>query len=122
MVELKQFYFQTKMKIFKIVQKQYAILCISSSTVSNQPSQFLCNKKVLFGLSLYAYLIGSQFVYILYEADDFMEYMNGISATFASMLVFVCFAAILFGASTVFAIIEHMEQLINTSEQHIFSL
>lgn len=121
-VGLKQFNFQTKMKIFKIVQKQYAILCISSSTVSNQPSQFLCNKNVLFGLSLYAYLIVSQFVYIFYEADGLMEYMNGISATFGSVIVFVCFAAIVSGSSTVFAILNHLEQLINTSEQHIFPL
>lgn len=107
------------MKTFGILQKHFTILgIVRPPNPSSQKDPF--NKKVLFGFSLIAYFIGSQFAYIFYVADGFMEYMNCICATFASMIVFVCFVAIVFGTSTVFTIIDDMERVIDLSEQHIF--
>lgn len=106
---------QENMKILKKLQRDYATLGIQDS--SNQlPQEFPFNKSVFFGFFLFGYLIVSQILYIYYVASDFMEYIECIGATFASIIVFVCFTAIIYRKTVLFKSIGNMEKLIDTSE------
>lgn len=69
---------------------------------------------MLFGFLLFACLISSNLVYIFQVADGFMEYMESICATSASMIIFVCFAAIARRKPTLFKSIENTEKFIET--------
>ena len=106
-----------KMKIFQIIQKQYAILGISSPNQSAQKNP--SNERTTLGFLIFAWNIVSQFVYIFYVASGFMEYVDCISSTCAGIITFVCFAAIVFRKTTLFKNIENMEQLIDKSESFL---
>lgn len=102
------------MKIFRTVRKQYAILGIRSSNQSIRNYSF--NKRILFGFLLFAYLILSHFVYFFHVANGFMDCMECICSLSASIIMFVCLAAIVFRKNTLFECIHNMEKLIDTSE------
>lgn len=104
------------MKIFETIQKQYAILGIISSRLSSQKYRF--NEREFLGFLLFGYQIFSQFVYVFHEASGFMEYVVSICATSGTIIMFVCFAAIVFRKSTLFESIDNVETLIDKSECH----
>lgn len=104
----------SKMKIFRTVQKYYAIVGIRSTDKSTE-SNSIFNKRVAFGSLVSGYNIVSQFLYIIYVADDFLEYIECVCATFASIIIFVNFAAIALRKNTLFEIIDKVESLIDTS-------
>lgn len=107
--------FNAKMKIFKIIQRHYAILGIFPS--SNQsPKTWSFNKRVLIGFSLFGCLIISKFLYIFRGDTGFIEYMDGICTTLLSILSFLCFAIIVFRRATLFEGIDNIEKLIETSK------
>lgn len=102
------------MKVFQTIQKQYAILGINSS---NQFTlQLPISKRVFFGFSSFFYGIGSQFVYIYFVANGFMEYMDCICSISAAVIMCVCMAAVVFRKAILFECIDDIEKLINTSE------
>lgn len=102
------------MKVFQAIQRHYATLGISRSP--NQPNQkYLFNKRIFFGFGLFGYFILSQFVYIFCVASGLMEYVVCISATSASIIQFVCFAAIVYRKSILFECFNKTEELIDTS-------
>lgn len=103
-----------KLKIFQIIQRQYAILGISSTNQSAQKLPF--NRRVLIGLLFFGCIFTLQFVYIFQVASDFMEYTECICATSGNILIFVCFMAIVLGNTTLFECIDNLEQLIDTSK------
>lgn len=108
-----------KIKILCTIQRQYETLGISSS---NQPTRsYACSERVLFGFLAFGYAIVSQFVYIFHVADGFMEYMEGSCAAAASIIVFVCFAAIAFQKTTLFECIDNFEKLIGSSKSKIWN-
>lgn len=53
---------------------------------------------------------------ILYVANDFLEYMEGICTTSASMLVFVFFLAIVSSKTAAFKSMDDIGKLINSSK------
>lgn len=104
-----------KMKIFQIIQRHFAILGISPS--SNRSSQtYSFNGRILFGFLLYVYLIPSQFLYIFRVANGFIDYVDCICSTSASILMLVGFAAMVFQKQTLFECIDKMEKQVNTSK------
>ena len=102
------------MKIFQTIQKQYAMMGISPTHPWTQKSLF--NKKIAFGLLLFAYCIVSQMVFILHVASGFMEYMEAICSSSATVIMFICFVAIVLRKTKLFESIENIEKLIDTSE------
>lgn len=104
--------FHSKIKIFAKVRRQYAIL--TALLQPAQSSQF--SKRILFGFSLFVYVIASQVIYIFYVANDFMEYIECISSTSGGTLIFVCFAAIVFKRNLLFKSIDNIERFIDTSK------
>lgn len=106
------------MKIFQTVRKQYAIVGISSSPRLAKYNSF-SNKIsfVNFCFLLYGCLITSQFVYIFGVANGFMDYIVCVSSTSSSIILLVCFAAIVFRKTILFDCMDNMEQLINTSKR-----
>lgn len=102
------------MKVFKVVQRQYAMLGISSSNQWNQNNLF--NERVLFICLIYVYAVGLYTVYIIRVASGFMEYVDCICATSATIMVFISFAAIVFRRNKLFRSIANIEKLIDTSE------
>lgn len=106
------------MKILKIVQKHYAILGIDRPThQSNQKYPF--GIRVFCGFLLYAYFIVSLLAYILYVANDFMEYIECICTVSGNMIIFVCFAAVVFRKITLFGMIDNIEKFMNTSKTEL---
>lgn len=101
------------MIVFESVQKHYATLGITSSHQWTQ--KFPLSPRVLLGFLLFAYLIVSQLVYIFFVADDFMEYVECVTATSGSSIIFVCFMAIVFRKETMFKCIAIIEKFIDTS-------
>lgn len=117
-VEHKNFH-KNKLKIFKTLQKQYANLGISSS--SQQTTQkYPFNERVIHCFLFFGWLFVSHFVYIFHVANGFMEYVQGICTTCASMIVFVCFTSKVFNETKLFESIANIENLINKSEPYIF--
>lgn len=105
---------QSNMKVFKVVQRHYATLGISAS---NRTSNFKPSKKrIVFGFLLFGGLIVSNLVYTFYVANGFMEYMECICATSATIIIFICFAAIVYRRTLLFENIDNIEKLIDTSE------
>lgn len=104
-----------KMKIFQRVRRQYAILGISNA--SNQPAENLpFSKRVLAGFLYFAYVLISEILYIVHEANEFMEYIECISSLCAVTLLLVCFAAIAFRKATLFKNFDNIEKLIDSSK------
>lgn len=60
--------------------------------------------------------MASHFMNLFYVASDFMEYMEGICTTSATIIIFVCFAAKVFGKTKLFNIIDNIEKIINASK------
>lgn len=102
------------MKIFRAVQKQYAILGVSSSHQPNQKCPL--NRRELFCFLIFGCLLVSHFVYLMRVASDFMEYMECLLSTSAGFIASVCFAAVALRKTTLFESIGAIEQLIDTSE------
>lgn len=106
------------MKIFQFLQTQYAIVGIvppsdQSSKLNLFARRIVCN-------SLLCFTIVSQFVYIFYVANDFMEYVECVCAFSASTILFVWFLAIVHREATLFENIDSIEKLIDTSKMSIF--
>lgn len=102
------------MKIFEIVQRNYATLGISSSHQSTQKYPF--NKRELFGFILFACTTVLQYVGTFHDSSNFMEFMVSVCATSGGTLIFVFFLAIVFRKTTLFQSIEHIEKVIDSSE------
>lgn len=110
---------QLRMNILQTVQKQYAIVGISSP--SNQLAQKCPFKeRIFFGFLLFAYLILSQFVYIFHVASGFMELMVAVCSTSASITMFACFAAVVYRKSILFQCIANEEKLLEASTSRFF--
>lgn len=109
------------MKTFRTVREQYAILGIDGS--SNQsPKIGLINTRVVFGFLLFGCLIASQFIYMFHITSDFMEYMQCISSTSATFIIFICLVAIVLRKNTVFETIDNLEKLITASRIQSLSM
>lgn len=104
------------MKIFKIVQKNYATLGISALHRSNQKYSF--NGRLLFGFLSHGFFIISQFVYIFNVTDGFMEYMETICIISGTILMFICLMTIVFKRDLLFEVIDNIEKFIETSVQY----
>lgn len=109
--------FKERMKILQTIQKQYAILGISSSNQSIQKMDSLLIR-LFFDIFLlsFGYVIVSQLVYIFHVASNLMEYMESICTIAAYIITFASFVAIDFRKTTLFECIDKIEQLIDTSE------
>lgn len=102
------------MKVFTNTQRYFAAVGICSS---NEPTRELAlNNRILFGFSLFGLTIACQFMFILYVADDFMEYMDCGCSLSATITMFVCFAADVTKRATLFGCIHNIERLIAASE------
>lgn len=106
------------MKVFQTLRRQYAILGISSPNPSPQQCPF--NERVFFGVFLFGCFIGSQFMYIAYVASSFMDDMQCICSLSGTIIIFVCFLAIVFRKTTLFESIENIEKLIETSKTRFY--
>lgn len=95
------------MKIFEIVRRQYATLGISSSSF---------DIRMLCGFLVFGYVIVSHFLYIIYVTSGFMEYVNSINSTSATIVTSTGFAAIVFRRATLFESIDSIEKLIDASK------
>lgn len=105
---------------FETIQRQYALLGISSSPhQSNQKLSF--NKKVTFGFLLFGYTFSSQFVYIFLVSNGFIEHLQCICSILAGFLVFTCFLSVVFRKTTIFEIIDNIKTIIDTSESPILN-
>lgn len=102
------------MKIFETIQRHYNSLGISSSHQLIQKYPF--NARIFIGFLIFGVNAVSQFIYIVFVASDFMEYMNVICASSGSTIIFVCYAAIVYKKNRLFKTIDNIEQLIDSSE------
>lgn len=100
-----------KMKVFRMVKKQYAFVGITSTNQSARKSQL--NTRILAGFLLFSCLVQSQFMYIFRVADGFLDYMDVICSTFSTFILFICFAAIVCNRTKLFKCIDRIEDLID---------
>lgn len=105
------------MNLLQIVEKNFATLGLSPS---NQI--YPINGKVLFGFLVFECTTVSQFMYIFNVANGFMEYMEVVSATSGTIVMFICFVTIMARKTTIFESIDDINKLINTSEPIFFNL
>lgn len=107
------------MNFFRIIRTKYAILGISfeNQLAQNCPA----NKRILFGFLLFGSVIVLQLMYIFYVASGFTEFVICISTTYATIIIFVAFATIVFKRTLLFDNIKKVEKFIDTSETHFSS-
>lgn len=110
----KRFFFYKKMRFFQTIRKQYAIMGISSSNQWTPELPF--SERVLLGFLLFGCAIISHLVYTFHVADGFIEYVECICTTSASIIVFICFVAIVLRKTKLFETIDNIKKLIDTSE------
>lgn len=107
-------FFLAKMKIFRTVQKQYAIIGVSPSNQALRKYPF--DERVLsVFLSIASYVI-LQCVYMFHGANSFMAQVECICSLFGAIMIFACFAAIEFRETTLFQSIGNIERLVDTSK------
>lgn len=99
------------MKAFDQIQKYYAIVGILPS----DESILTFNNRIRLGFLLFGFTLGCQ-SFVLLGANGFMEYLEGFSALFTTMILFVCFAANVFQQALLFKCIHDMERLMVTSK------
>lgn len=104
------------MKIFRIVQKQYAILGISRTTSQNG----LLDAKLCFGYISIGCNVISQLMYTVYVAEGFVEIMESVCSTSGTVIQFVCFATIASKRALLFKTIDNIEQLIDSRTIFIY--
>lgn len=105
-----------KMKIFRIVRKQFAILSITPP----KSQKFSFDGKLCYGYVSIGCNFISQLVYTIYVADGFMEIMESVCSTSGMVIQFVCFATIASKRALLFQTIENIENLIDTSTIQCF--
>lgn len=101
------------MKVFRTIRNKFAFLDICPSNQSTWQNPF--NKRVL-GFILLGGNIVSHVVYIFRVANDFLEFVECLNSTFASIIISVCFVAIVFRKTTLFNSIDNIEKVIDASE------
>lgn len=106
----------TRLKIFETIRRYCATYWGISS--SNMSAQRKCsfNIRLLFGFVLFGYLIPAQFLFVFRVANGFTQYMVSICSTSASVIMFVCYAAIISKRNLLFENIDQFEKLIDSSE------
>lgn len=102
------------MKIFQSLRKQFGILGITPSNQLNQ--KYPLNKRILFGFFILNCSVISELVYTLCVANGFLECVDSICDAFGSIVAVICFAAMALRKSTIFKVIENIENLIDTSK------
>lgn len=103
---------ELRMNIFQRIKKRYAILGIGLSSQSSQTYQL--NRRILFGFLVFGCNILSQILFIFRVANGFIEYVDCICATSATMIIFVCFATNVFNRVLLFEVINNIENLIDS--------
>lgn len=99
------------MKILQTIQRQFALLDIVPSNQTHRLSN-----KILLGFSSILCSIVSQLMYIFRVASGIMDYMGCICSMFASINMFVSFAAIVSKRALIFQNLETIENLIDSSK------
>lgn len=105
------------MKTFQIIRRHYATLGIPI-TSQQSTEKYPFNDRVCGGFLLIGYSIVSHLVYFFHMANGFMEHMVCICSLFGTLIVTVCFVALLFKRTLIFAIIDNLEKLIGTSKHN----
>lgn len=100
------------MNIFRTIRKQFAIVGISNT--SNQSTQKMAFIKRIACSFILFFTIVAQFLYILYVANGFMEYMEAICTFSASIIIFVSFMALAFKRTLLFESIDKIEKLVDS--------
>lgn len=106
--------FQANVKAFEIVQTHYAALGIRPTKHSTE--KYPINIRVLATFSFLLCSIVLHAVYMFQMAKGFMEYMECICTTYASVMVTGCFTIIVFKKNSLFESIGSLEKLIDTSK------
>lgn len=103
------------MKVFQTLTNHYATLGIKPSDQLQQ--QYPFDEKVLMGFSLWGCMITSHFIYINYVANTYVEYAECICTSTGSIIVFVCYASVVFYSNTLFDAFKKIEGFIASSEK-----
>lgn len=106
-----------KMKVFKMVQRHYAVLGISPPP-NQSIYKFPIDGRVFCGFFLFGCLFLSQIVYIVHVADGFMEYMKCACETSTTVIISICFAAIVCRRTLLFQSLDNCRKLMDTSTSH----
>ena len=100
------------MKLYQIVQKNFALLGIS-------PNQSRCNQKSVFIFFILSLAITLGAVFIFFKANTFLEYTQNIYITITFFGMYISFLAILFQKGELFELIDYMEKNADESEYQI---
>lgn len=100
------------MKIFQTVQKNLAILGISSM----QSNQAFYNRKYLLYLLLSGSLIIMNCVFLIYVAKSFKEYTDSIYITSVSIALFISLSFLIRRMRNLFEFIDNLEKIVDDSE------
>lgn len=99
------------MKIFQRIRKDLIILGIKP-TQSNQMYSF--SRKLFLGYLLLILGVVSSALFVVYSANNIMDYMQCFCTISALLSVGLCFSAIVLQKMRLFNYIESTEELINT--------
>ena len=102
-----------KIKIFQIIQKNFATIGIGPNSAMQLR---VFNGKILFTSLTLASFILSNLVYFFKDAETFTEYTQTIYLGSGGILVTLAFIIILLHLNELFKIINDCECLVNTSE------
>lgn len=102
------------MNFFRFAKKHFAIIGLSSSHQFFRVESI--NVRIIFGFLIFVYPCVSQIIYIDQVADSFIEYVQSVCTTAASIIVCICFASFILRRAIIFELIKNIEELVDTSK------
>lgn len=102
-----------KLKIFQLIQKNFAIVGIDPNLVT-QP--YPVNSKILLGFLILTASVICNLMYTLREATTYAEYSHSIYMFSFAVAIFVALVIILLNAKKLFSFINDCESLLNSGE------
>lgn len=96
------------MKLFQIIQKNFALLGISSN-------QSLCNRQSVVAFSIYGFASIFSSAFLFFKANTFLEYTMNVFVTTTIFAIWIAFTVILFKKQNLFQLIDEFERLFDKS-------
>ena len=102
-----------KLKIFKLIQKNFKVVGIEPSLVAQK---YPINRKILVGFLMLSFSFIWNLMTILYEANTFVEYTQSIYTCSLAALIFLALVILLLNVTKMFNLIDGCSKFANLSE------
>lgn len=103
-----------KQNVFQMVQKYLTVLGVTSSNAWNQSNPF--KRTILFGFLLLGSFICCILMYVIYDAETFVQYTQSMYVCSFATLIIVSLLILILKAKKLFEFIDNCGSIVNDGE------